>query len=147
MVAPKTKFMWRRKEVQAPRVVSSRAGQEGGCGVEGKQGLKTASRHDAIVHIPPPFQADPHALGTTLLEGGRMIWARRRRCSLISGLHQHNCNFIYVFAIFNKCSVWACPTQLGRPIKWGAPTPSYKELGACIRVLAFSFRLKTVFRL
>ena len=70
MVAPKTKLMWRRKEVQAPRVVSSRAGQEGGCGVEGKQDLKTASRHDAIVHIPPPFQADPHALGTMLLEGG-----------------------------------------------------------------------------
>jgi hypothetical protein len=24
----------------------------------------------AIVDIPPPFRADPHALGTTLFEGG-----------------------------------------------------------------------------
>ena len=24
----------------------------------------------AIVYIPPPFRADPHALGTTLFEGG-----------------------------------------------------------------------------
>jgi hypothetical protein len=76
--APKYKFIWRRKEVQPPRAVSSRAGQEGGCGEEGKQDLKTANMRGAI-DIPPPFQADPHALGTTLFEGGRMIWARRRR--------------------------------------------------------------------
>jgi hypothetical protein len=65
--------------VQPPRAVSSRAGQEGGCGEEGKQDLKTANMCGAIVDIPPPFRADPHALGTTLFEGGRMIWARRRR--------------------------------------------------------------------
>jgi hypothetical protein len=33
---PKYKFIWQRKEVQPPRVVSRRAGQEGGCGEEGK---------------------------------------------------------------------------------------------------------------
>jgi hypothetical protein len=77
--APKYKFIWRRKEVQPPRVVSSQAGQEGGCGEEGKQDLKTANMRAAIVDIPPPFRADPHALGTTLFEGGRMIWAQRRR--------------------------------------------------------------------
>jgi hypothetical protein len=73
--APKYKNIWRRKEVQPPRVVSSRAGQEGGCGEEGKQDLKMANMHGAILDIPPPFRADPHALGTTLFEGGRMIWA------------------------------------------------------------------------
>jgi hypothetical protein len=67
--APKYKFIWRRKEVQPPRAVSSRAGQEGGCGEEGKQDLKTANMRGAI-DIPPPFRADPHALGTTLFEGG-----------------------------------------------------------------------------
>jgi hypothetical protein len=77
MVAPKFKFIWRRKE--APSVESSQAGQAGGCGVEGKQDLKTANMHGAIVDIPPPFRADPCALGTMLFEGGRMIWARRRR--------------------------------------------------------------------
>jgi hypothetical protein len=41
--------------VQPPRAVSSRAGQEGGCGEEGKQDLKTANMHGAIVDIPPPF--------------------------------------------------------------------------------------------
>ena len=70
MEAPKYKFMWRRKEVQPPRAVSSRAGQEGGCGEEGKQDLKTANMRGAIVDISPPFRADPHALGTTLFEGG-----------------------------------------------------------------------------
>jgi hypothetical protein len=79
VVTPKYKFIWRRKEVQPPKAVSSRAGQEGGCGEEGKQDLKTTNMHGAIVDIPPPFRADPHALGTTLFEGGRMIWARRRR--------------------------------------------------------------------
>jgi hypothetical protein len=74
--------------VQSPRAVSSRAGQEGGCGEEGKQDMKMADMRGAIVDIPPPFRVDPHALGTTLFEGGRMIWARRRRCSPISGLHQ-----------------------------------------------------------
>jgi hypothetical protein len=68
--APKYKFIWRRKEVQPPRVVSSRAGQEGGCGEEGTQDLKTAKMRGSIVDIPPPFQADPHALGTMLFEGG-----------------------------------------------------------------------------
>jgi hypothetical protein len=67
--APKTKLMWRRKEVQAPRAVSSRAGQEGGCGVVGKQDLKMAKTCDAV-DITTPFRADPHALGTTLFEGG-----------------------------------------------------------------------------
>jgi hypothetical protein len=74
--APKYKLIWHRKEVQRPRAVSSRAGQEGGCGEEGKQDLKTMNMHGAIVDILPPFRADPHALGTTLFEGGRMIWAR-----------------------------------------------------------------------
>jgi hypothetical protein len=73
------KFIWRRKEVQPPRAVSSRAGQEGGCGEEGKQDLKTANMRGSIVNILPPFRADPHALGTKLFEGGRMIWARMRR--------------------------------------------------------------------
>jgi hypothetical protein len=68
--APKYKFIWRRKEVQPPRVVSSRAGQEGGCGEEGKQDLKTANMRGAIVDILSPFRADPHALGTMLFEGG-----------------------------------------------------------------------------
>jgi hypothetical protein len=53
--APKYKFIWRRKEVRPPRVVSSRAGQEGGCGAVGKQDLKTANMHGAIVDILPPF--------------------------------------------------------------------------------------------
>jgi hypothetical protein len=77
MVAPKFKFIWRRKE--APSVESSQAGRAGGCGVEGKQDLKTANMRGAIVDIPPPFREDPHALGTTLFEGGRMIWEQRRR--------------------------------------------------------------------
>jgi hypothetical protein len=68
VVAPKSKLMWRRKE--ASSVVSSHAGREGGCGVVGKQDLKTANMRGAIVYIPPPFRADPHALGTTLFEGG-----------------------------------------------------------------------------
>jgi hypothetical protein len=65
--------------VQPPRALSSRAGQEGGGGEEGKQDLKMANMRGAIVDIPPPFRADPHALGTKFLKGGRMIWARRRR--------------------------------------------------------------------
>jgi hypothetical protein len=77
--APKYKFIWRKKEVRPPRAVSSRAGQEGGCGEVGKQDLKTVNMRGAIVYIPPPFRADPHMLGTMLFEGGRMIWARRRR--------------------------------------------------------------------
>ena len=68
VVAPKSKLMWRRKE--APSAVSSQVGREGGCGVEGKQDLKTANKRDALVYIPPPFRADPQALRTTLLEGG-----------------------------------------------------------------------------
>jgi hypothetical protein len=52
---PKYKLIWRRKELQPPRVVSSRAGQEGGCGVEGKQDLKTVNMSGAIVDILPPF--------------------------------------------------------------------------------------------
>jgi hypothetical protein len=68
--APKYKFIWRRKEVQPPRAVSSRVGQEGGCGEEGKQDLKTVNMRGAILDITPPFRADPHALGTTLFEGG-----------------------------------------------------------------------------
>jgi hypothetical protein len=79
VVTPKYKFIWRRKEVQPPKAISSRAGQEGGCGEEGKQDLKTVNMHGAIVDILPPFRADPHALGTMLFEGGRMISARRRR--------------------------------------------------------------------
>jgi hypothetical protein len=69
--APKYKFIWQRKEVQPPRAISSRAGQEGGCGEEGKQDVKTANMSGAIVDILPPFRADPHALGTTLFEGGK----------------------------------------------------------------------------
>ena len=46
----------------------------------GRQDLKTAKTRDVFVDITAPFRADPHALGTTLFEGGRMIWARRRRC-------------------------------------------------------------------
>jgi hypothetical protein len=54
--------------VQPPRVVSTRAGQEGGRGVEGRQALNTATMRDDCVDITPPFRADPHALGTTLFE-------------------------------------------------------------------------------
>jgi hypothetical protein len=57
--------------VQPAKAVSSRAGQEGGYGEVGKQVLKMANMCGAIVYIPPPFRADPHALGTTLFEGGR----------------------------------------------------------------------------
>ena len=59
-VAPQ--FIWRRK--------SSQAGQEGGCGVEGKQDLKMAKTRDVVADITPPFRAGPQALRTTLLEGG-----------------------------------------------------------------------------
>jgi hypothetical protein len=37
VVAPKSKLMWRRKEVQPPSAKSSRAVQEGGHGVVGKK--------------------------------------------------------------------------------------------------------------
>jgi hypothetical protein len=70
VVTPKYKFIWQRKEVQPPKAVSSRAGQAGGCGEEGKQDLKMMNMCGAIVDIPPPFRADPHALGTALFEGG-----------------------------------------------------------------------------
>jgi hypothetical protein len=56
--------------VQPPRAVSSRAGQEGRRCVEGREDLKTSTTHDDCVDITLPFQADPHALGTTLFEGG-----------------------------------------------------------------------------
>jgi hypothetical protein len=68
--APKYKLIWHRKEVQPPRAVSSRASQEGGRGVDGKQDFKIANMRGAIVDIPPPFRADPHALRITLFEGG-----------------------------------------------------------------------------
>jgi hypothetical protein len=77
--APKYKLIWQRKEVQPPMAVSSRAGQEGGRGVEGRQDLNTATTHDDCFGITPPFQPNPHLLGTTLFEGGRMIRARRMR--------------------------------------------------------------------
>jgi hypothetical protein len=77
--ALKYKLIWQRKEVLPPRAVSSRAGQEGGRAMEGKQDLKTTNMCGAIVDIPPPFRANPHALGTTPFEGGRIIWARKRR--------------------------------------------------------------------
>jgi hypothetical protein len=80
--APKYKFIWRRKEVQPPMAVSSRAGQEGGCGEVGKQDLKMANMIGAIVDIPPPFRADPHALGTTLFEGGEDDMVIGRRCPI-----------------------------------------------------------------
>jgi hypothetical protein len=38
--------------------------------VEGRQDLKTATMRDDCIDITPPFRADPHALGTTLFEGG-----------------------------------------------------------------------------
>jgi hypothetical protein len=53
--APKYKFIWRRKEVQPPMAVSSRAGQEGRHGVEGRQDLKMARTRDGCVDIMPPF--------------------------------------------------------------------------------------------
>jgi hypothetical protein len=67
---PKYKFIWRRKEVRPPRAVSSQAGQEGGCGVEGRQDLKTSTTCDYCADIMPPFQANPRVLGTMLFEGG-----------------------------------------------------------------------------
>jgi hypothetical protein len=66
--AHKYKFIWRRKEVQLPRVVSSRVGQEGGHGEEGRQDLKMATTRDDCVDITLPFGADPHALETMLFE-------------------------------------------------------------------------------
>lgn len=68
VVAPMSRLVWRRKE--APTAVPSRAGQEGGCGVVGRQDLKMAKTRDAVVDITPPFLADPRALGTTRFEGG-----------------------------------------------------------------------------
>jgi hypothetical protein len=63
--------------VQPPRAISSRAGQEGGCGEEGRHDLKMMTAHDDCVDITPPFRAYPHALETTLFEGGgRMILAQ-----------------------------------------------------------------------
>ena len=53
-----------------PTAEASRAGQEGGCGVEGKRDLKMAKTRDVVVDITPPFRADPQELRTTLLEGG-----------------------------------------------------------------------------
>ncbi|KAK1605601.1 hypothetical protein QYE76_029274 [Lolium multiflorum] len=58
-LAPKSKLMWRRKD--APSVVSSREGREGGCGVEGKQDLKTA--RTCHVHITSPFSRRPSRVG------------------------------------------------------------------------------------
>jgi hypothetical protein len=58
-LAPKSKLMWRRKE--APSAVSSREGREGGCGVEGKQDLKTA--RTCHVHITSPFSRRPSRVG------------------------------------------------------------------------------------
>jgi hypothetical protein len=43
---PEYKFIWRRKEVHPPMAVSSRAGQEGGHYVEGREDLKMAMLHD-----------------------------------------------------------------------------------------------------
>jgi hypothetical protein len=51
--APPYKFIWQRKEVQPPGDVSSRAGQEGGCGEEGKQDLKTANMRSATLSSRP----------------------------------------------------------------------------------------------
>ena len=70
MVAPRSKLMWRRKEMQPPKTVSSRAGRAGGCGEEGKRDLKMTKTCDVVAAITPPFRADPQALRTTLLEGG-----------------------------------------------------------------------------
>ena len=70
-VAPMPRRVWKKKE--AHTAVPSRVDQEGGCGVVGRQDLKTA--RTCHVHITSPFPEDPHALGTTLLEGGRMIRA------------------------------------------------------------------------
>jgi hypothetical protein len=53
--APKYKLIWQRKEVQLARAVSSRACQEGGRGVEGRQDLKTAMTRDDCVGIMPAF--------------------------------------------------------------------------------------------
>jgi hypothetical protein len=47
--APKYKFIWQRKEVQPPRAVSRRAGQEGGHGVEGRQDLKTTTSRPSCI--------------------------------------------------------------------------------------------------
>ena len=68
VVAPMSRLVWRRKE--APTAVPSQAGQEGGCGVVGRQDLKMAKMRDAVVDFTPPFLADHRALGTTHFEGG-----------------------------------------------------------------------------
>ena len=60
-MSPSSKLIGRRKEVQAPKEVSSQAGREGGCGAEGKQDLKMAKTRADFVDITPPFQEDPHA--------------------------------------------------------------------------------------
>jgi hypothetical protein len=56
--------------VQPSRVVSSRTGQEGGHGEEGRKDLKTVMTRDDSVDITPHIRADPHVLGTMLFEGG-----------------------------------------------------------------------------
>jgi hypothetical protein len=71
VVAPMFRLVWRRKE--APTAVPSRAGQEGGCGVVGRQDLKMAKTRDVVVDITPPFLADPRALGTTRFERGEEV--------------------------------------------------------------------------
>jgi hypothetical protein len=55
MVAPRSTFMWRRKEMQPPKTVSSRAGRAGGCGEEGKRDLKMTKTRDVVAAITPRF--------------------------------------------------------------------------------------------
>jgi hypothetical protein len=81
--------------VQPAKAVSSRAGQERGCGEVSKQDLKTANMCGATVYIPPPFQADPHALWTTLFERGedlRYVIISLRLCQ----------QFIFMFMLFRS---------------------------------------------
>ncbi|KAK1609849.1 hypothetical protein QYE76_033522 [Lolium multiflorum] len=131
-LAPKSKLIWRRKE--APSAVSSREGREGGCGVEGKQDLKTA--RTCHVHITSPFPEDPHALGTTLLEGGRMIRAWRPMWSPDSGLHQliypSLCismdevrKKLFVMSLSGKAAHWYKLLKDGRSLDWKDIVPLF----------------------
>ena len=38
---------------------TSQAGQEGGCGVVGREDLKMAMAHDVVVDMTPPFSSRP----------------------------------------------------------------------------------------
>jgi hypothetical protein len=71
VVVPKSMLMWLQNVVS--NAMASQASQEGGCGEVGRQDLKMATKHDAVVDITRPFRADPLVLRTMLFKGGTML--------------------------------------------------------------------------